>query len=109
MMLTHRRSRCVATARGLAPRVLQLGDERLRRRCRSLQLEEPELPHIERQLHTALEAFRVTNSYGRGISAPQIGHAVRMVACNLGSDATHRPGEQPFTLVNPEITWRSGA
>ena len=39
--------------------------------------------------------------------APQSGHAVRMVACNLGSAATHRPGAQPFTLINPEITWRS--
>ena len=37
----------------------------------------------------------------------QIGHAVRMIACNLGADASHRPGEQPFTLCNPEITWRS--
>ena len=91
----------------LAPPVLRLGDERLRRRCRELELSEPSLPQVERELHAALEAFRTTNGYGRGISAPQIGHAVRMVACNLGSAATHRPGEQPFTLVNPEITWSS--
>lgn len=96
-----------AATRVLAPPVLQLGDQRLRRRCREMNVSDPTLLQMERELHAALEEFRTTNGYGRGISAPQIGHSIRMVACNLGHDASHRPSEQPFTLLNPKITWRS--
>ena len=95
-----------ATSR-TAPAVLQLGDDRLRRHCRDCDLSDAGLPSIERDLHAALEEFRAVHGFGRAISAPQIGHAVRMIACNLGASACHRPGEQPFTLINPEITWRS--
>jgi peptide deformylase len=66
------------------------------------------LPQMERELHAALDAFRTANGFGRGISAPQIGYPVRMIALNLGATAAHRPKEQPLTLINPSITWRSG-
>ena len=91
----------------VAPAVLRLGDPRLRLPSADCVLEDPALPLMERELHAALQEFRDTHGFGRAISAPQIGHAVRMIACNLGADASHRPGEQPFTLCNPEITWRS--
>ena len=109
MMLSAavRRRDWSSAAANAAPIVLQLGDARLRRRCQKCDLKDAATLAIERDLHAALEDFRLRNGYGRAISAPQIGHAVRMVACNLGSSAIHRPGKQPFTLVNPEITWRS--
>lgn len=90
-----------------APAVLQLGDQRLRLECSNCDLNDPGLQSIEQELHAALEVFRATNGYGRAISAPQIGHPIRMIACNLGSSTKHRPGEQPFTLINPKIVWRS--
>lgn len=58
------------------------------------------LEHIEAELHAALAEFRRANGFGRAISAPQVAHSVRMIACNLGNDAVHRPDHQPFTLVN---------
>jgi peptide deformylase len=50
-------------------------------------------------LKDTLEAFRRKNGFGRGIAAPQIGIAKRIIALNLGKG--------PFVLVNPQITWRN--
>ncbi len=51
------------------------------------------------RLHATLAAFRAEHGFGRAISAPQIGVARRFIALNLG--------DGPFTMTNPEITWRS--
>jgi peptide deformylase len=40
----------------------------------------------------------LTDSF-RAISAPQIGVNKRFISCNLGKGA--------FTIINPEITWKS--
>ena len=85
--------------------ILQLGDQRLRKPSLPCSFGE-HLLSVEAQLHQALQQFRDENGYGRGISAPQIGYAVRMIALNLGSKASHRR-DGPFTMVNPEILWRS--
>ena len=86
------------TATGAA--VLQLGDPGLRRRSREVDaLESVEFRDAERRLHETLRAFRAEHGFGRAISAPQIGVEQRFIACNLG--------EGPFSIVNPEITWRS--
>ena len=50
-------------------------------------------------LKTCLDTFRAERGFGRGIAAPQIGIAKRFIALNLGQDS--------FTIINPEITWRS--
>ena len=55
----------------------------------------------------ALEMFRNTHGFGRAISAPQIDRHYRMIAMNLGDAAAHRSGDQPFTLCNPRVTWKS--
>ena len=90
-----------------APPVLQLGDDRLRQPSAPCDFSDPELLTAEAQLHAALERFRSENGYGRAMSAPQINRRVRMIACNLGPDAVHRPDAQPFTMCNPQVLSRS--
>lgn len=51
------------------------------------------------RLGKELEAFRKKHGFGRAISAPQIGHSRRMIACNLGNGV--------FYVINPEITHKS--
>ena len=97
----------VLRTQAATPPVLQLGNERLRMPSASCDFDDPALLQTERELHCALEQFRVENGYGRAMSAPQIDRHVRMIACNLGSDAVHRPGTQPFTLCNPVVLMRS--
>lgn len=52
------------------------------------------------RLHATLARFRAEHGFGRAVSATQIGVARRFIALDLG--------EGPFTMFNPEITWRSG-
>jgi peptide deformylase len=90
------------------PSVLRYGDPRLRVISQTCALPaDAATLQTERQLHQALHAFRATHGFGRAISAPQLGAPIRMIACNLGSAAVHRRGDQPFTLCNPRVTWRS--
>jgi peptide deformylase len=93
------------------PAVLQLGDPLLNLPsvdCDFALQEHGSVPLqvVEAELHSALVEFRRVNGFGRAISAPQIGHNVRMIACNLGRNAVHRPDSQPFTLCNPTVMWR---
>ena len=82
--------------------VLELGDPGLRRRSLPVpDLESAEFRAAERRLHETLRAFRAAHGFGRAVSAPQIGVTQRFIAANLG--------EGPFSIVNPEITWRSTA
>ncbi|HEX8170419.1 MAG TPA: peptide deformylase [Thermoanaerobaculia bacterium] len=75
--------------------VLLLGDPRLR--VRSAEVTSFEASFDD--LAATLDAFRKRHGFGRAISAPQIGRAQRVIACNLGRGT--------FFLVNPVITWRS--
>ncbi|MBM3471407.1 MAG: peptide deformylase [Armatimonadetes bacterium] len=80
--------------------VLPLGDPRLRAvSTRVRDLSDPSFATDARRLVETLEAFRARHGFGRGIAAPQIGIALRLVALNLG--------QGPFVIVNPEITWHS--
>ena len=84
--------------------MLLLGDARLRRPSVACDFDDAApLLQVEDELHAALARFRADNGYGRAMSAPQINHHVRMIACDLGREAVHRPHEQPFTLCNPEV------
>ena len=102
VVVTTRRCRRLSTTIH-APPVLLLGDERLRRPSADCVFGESSLLAAESELHAALARFRSDNGYGRAMSAPQINRHVRMIACDLGEDAVHRPGEQPFTLCNPSV------
>jgi peptide deformylase len=80
--------------------VLPLGDPRLR--LTAAPVADPANPATRTaglRLMAALESFRRTHGFGRGIAAPQIGIPFRFIALNLG--------EGPFILLNPEIAWRS--
>ena len=91
------------------PPTLLLGDARLRHRSAECCLDAADsdskrwLQKVEAELHAALARFRAENGYGRAMSAPQINRHMRMIACDLGQNAVHRPDQQPFTLCNPII------
>lgn len=81
-------------------KVLLLGCPALRTRCSAVEdVTDAGFQFDRRRLHATLEAFRTEHGFGRAISAPQIGVALRFIAINLGNG--------PFTMINPEITWRS--
>jgi peptide deformylase len=81
---------------GAAPKILVLGDPRLRQPCEVVsKVGDAEI----RQLAAALGNARQRLGFGRAIAAPQIGLARRIIVVDLGAG--------PFALINPEITWRS--
>lgn len=81
--------------------VLQLGDPGLREVCeRVADPTSGEIRALVEDLADTLAHWRARTGYGRGIAAPQIGAAVRVIFLQL-------PGAEPWPLVNPEITWRS--
>lgn len=83
-----------------APPVRLMGDPVLRRVADAVEdVSAPDVLEAVAELHLSLADFRAEHGFGRGISAPQIGHSLRFIALNLGKG--------PFTMFNPEITWRS--
>jgi peptide deformylase len=81
-------------------KVLLLGDPGLRKDCRPVDdVNNSDFRFYRDRLHATLDGFRAEHGFGRAISAPQIGVALRFIAVNLGGEA--------FTMINPDITWRS--
>src|SRR6266566_3342662 len=82
--------------------VLQLGDPGLREVAKKVNdPAAPEIRALVEDLADTLAFWRKSTGYGRGIAAPQIGANLRVIFL--------KPlGEEPWPLVNPEITWRSG-
>jgi peptide deformylase len=81
--------------------VLQLGDPGLREvAARVPDPTSPDIRALVQDLADTLAHWRASTGYGRGIAAPQIGAARRVIFLQL-------PGAEPWLLVNPEITWRS--
>src|SRR6266705_1534218 len=97
-----RRTRWRAEEKDVAIRtVLQLGDPGLREIAKKV--EDPTALAVRalvEDLADTLAYWRETTGYGRGIAAPQIGATWRLIFLRL-------PGEEPWPLVNPEITERS--
>eukprot|EP00931_Biecheleriopsis_adriatica_P004163 TRINITY_DN105876_c0_g1_i1.p1 TRINITY_DN105876_c0_g1~~TRINITY_DN105876_c0_g1_i1.p1 ORF type:complete len:210 (-),score=39.98 TRINITY_DN105876_c0_g1_i1:49-678(-) len=104
---TWRLSRSLSSA--IVPDVLLLGDERLKKIAQpTAHFSTDSLKKMETDLHARLTLFREEHGFGRAIAATQIDHHVRMIACNLSStDSDYRKDEQPFTICNPVITWKS--
>jgi peptide deformylase len=80
--------------------IQKIGSPMLRKACRAVR------PPFSKQaqqcasdLSTALGEFRKLNGFGRGISAPQVGYDLQIIALNLGSGDFH--------LFNPLITKKS--
>ena len=81
--------------------VLQLGDPGLREvAARVVDPTSTEIRLLVADLADTLAHWRASTGYGRGIAAPQIGVARRVIFLQL-------PGAEACPLVNPEITWRS--
>ncbi len=81
--------------------VLQLGDPGLREvAARVVDPTSTEIRLLVADLADTLAHWRASTGYGRGIAAPQIGVARRVIFLQL-------PEAEPWPLVNPEITWRS--
>jgi peptide deformylase len=81
--------------------ILQLGDPGLREVAKKVgDPAAAEIRALVEDLADTLAYWRKTTGYGRGIAAPQIGANLRVIFLKL-------PGEEPWPLVNPEITWRS--
>jgi peptide deformylase len=81
--------------------VLQLGDPGLREVCGHVaNPASAEIRSVIEDLADTLAHWRASTGYGRGIAAPQIGAAARVIFLQL-------PGAETWPLVNPEITWRS--
>ncbi len=81
--------------------ILLLGDPGLRIRSDEVHdVEHPAFRGACAKLAATLAAFRARHRFGRAISAPQIGIALRLIAVNLG--------DGPFFVVNPRVTATSG-
>ena len=81
--------------------VRQLGDPVLREACKEVEdASAPEIRALIEDLSDTLAFWRKTTGYGRGIAAPQIGVARRVIFLRL-------PGEDPWPMINPKITERS--
>jgi peptide deformylase len=81
--------------------ILQLGDPGLREvATRVVDPAAHEIRLLVADLADTLVHWRTNTGYGRGIAAPQIGVARRVIFLQL-------PGAEAWPLVNPEITWRS--
>jgi len=81
--------------------ILQLGDPGLREvAARVVDPAAPEIRLLVADLADTLAHWRASTGYGRGIAAPQIGAARRVIFLQL-------PGAEAWPLVNPEISWRS--
>jgi peptide deformylase len=81
--------------------ILQLGDPRLREIAQPVaDATAPEISALVRDLADTLAHWRATTGYGRGIAAPQLGVAQRVIFLKL-------PESEPWPLLNPQIVKRS--
>jgi peptide deformylase len=81
------------------PDVLLFGDSRLRNVAEPCGSMDRVLQDELSQMRRALADFRNRRGWGRALAAPQVGFSKRAIVCRLG--------DQPITLLNPQITWRS--
>ncbi|MGJ5818552.1 peptide deformylase [Paludibaculum fermentans] len=78
-------------------RILQLGDPILR--TISTPADPAHTREVMQDLEDTLAEFRRTHGFGRGISAIQIGAAVRLIFLKVD--------DVRYELINPEYTWQS--
>lgn len=83
-------------------KILQLGDPALRAKAAAhdFATDDGELPALVANLQDTLAHWRRETGYGRGIAAPQLGVAKRVILLQL-------PGDEPWPLINPQIVQRS--
>ena len=79
-------------------RILQLGDPVLRQISLPVTRQEESIPVLA-DLEDTLAEFRRTHGFGRGVSAIQIGVALRVIFLKVDG--------RRFELINPAFSWRS--
>ncbi len=78
--------------------ILQLGNPTLRVKCSEIkQFDAEELKQLIDDLRDTLYDFKEHNGFGRGIAAPQIGVAQRVIFTHV---------DEPLSLINPIIVKR---
>ncbi len=80
-------------------RVLQIGNEALRLKSKSVNIDEEDVSEIITDLQDTLRAVKDEKGIGRGIAAPQIGVLKRIIYAECGN--------KEFVMINPEITSKS--
>ncbi|HSX60810.1 MAG TPA: pyridoxal-phosphate dependent enzyme [Tahibacter sp.] len=78
--------------------ILTDADPRLRERAAPVGAIGAEVHAVVAALAACLHAYRAAHGFGRGIAAPQLGIARRIVVLDLGAG--------PIALIDPEIIWR---
>jgi peptide deformylase len=79
--------------------ILLLGNPLLRKKCPAVKkADDPATRRIISDLADTLNNFRKQMGFGRGIAAPQIGAAIRIIFINV---------DGPMALINPRIVSRS--
>jgi peptide deformylase len=83
-------------------KILQLGDPALRSKApaHDFATDKSGLSALVADLQDTLAHWRRETGYGRGIAAPQIGVAKRVIFLQL-------PGAEPWPLINPQVIQRS--
>ena len=80
-------------------KIVLLGDPILRKNCQAVKsFHSPPLRSLLADLRDTLYDFKRRNGFGRGIAAPQIGVARRVVFVHV---------DEPIALINPRIVKRS--
>ncbi len=75
--------------------ILLLGNPLLRVKCEKVKnFSDPDIQSTINDLQDTLADFRVNHGFGRGIAAPQIGVAKRIIFIHI---------DEPMALINPEI------
>jgi peptide deformylase len=82
--------------------ILQLGDPKLWQESRRVyEPADQTVAHLIDDLRDTLADFRGRNGFGRGIAAPQIDDARRVIYVRMPDGSFDGP------LINPEIIWQS--
>ena len=75
--------------------IAKLGNPILRKKCRRVDNpKSTETQNIVRDLFDTLADFKHAHGFGRGIAAPQIGKALRIIVVNV---------DEPVAMINPRI------
>lgn len=83
--------------------IVQLGDPVLRRKAHKVS-------HIDKDMRILANDMIETlhDAGGVGLAAPQIGESIRMIIVEYPEDDTTEDSpKKTYTVINPEITWRS--
>jgi peptide deformylase len=74
--------------------IIKLGNEQLHKSCDRVLSDDPKLETLIHDLHDTLADFKLKNSWGQTIAAPQIGILKRITYVNI---------DNPWVIINPVL------